>query len=165
MNAADFPSLPLAESVERLTAMPVFLEKVLAAARREDLAVSPGDGLFSLTEHACHLRDLEREGYLVRVQRMLAESRPALAGFDGGAIAAQRDYPSQDAFAAARDFAAARRELVALVAPLTREQLALEGTFGDKRVCFADVVAMMVEHDRGHREEIEQLVDFLARRG
>jgi hypothetical protein len=165
MNASDFPRLPLAESIARLESMPKFLEESLAAARREDLAVSPGEGLFSLTEHACHLRDLEREGYLVRVRRMLAESKPALVGFDGGAIAALRDYPSQDALAAARDFATARRELVALVAPLTREQLALEGTFGDKRVCFADVVAMMVEHDRGHREEIEQLVDFIARRG
>jgi DinB family protein len=164
MNAADFPRLPLAESVARLESMPRFLEDALAAARPGDLAASPGDGLFSLVEHACHLRDLEREGYLVRVRRMLTESKPALAGFDGGAIAAQRDYPSQDGFAAARDFAAARRELVALVAPLTREQLALEGTFGDRPVCFADVVAMMVEHDRGHREEIEQLADFLARR-
>jgi hypothetical protein len=165
MNASDFPRLPLAESIARLEAMPKFLQDTLAAARREDLAVSPGDGLFSLTEHACHLRDLEREGYLVRVHRMLTEARPALVGFDGGAIAAQRDYPSQDGIAAARDFAAARRELVMLVAPLTREQLGLEGTFGDRPVCFADVVAMMVEHDRGHREEIGQLVDFLARRG
>jgi hypothetical protein len=113
-------------------------------------------------EHACHLRDLEREGYLVRARRMLAEREPALAPFDGDAVAAARDYPSQDAFAAARAFAFSRSELVALVAPLTPAELAREGTFGDRRVCFADVIAMMVEHDRGHREEIEQLLAGLA---
>lgn len=161
MNAADFPRLGLAETVERLEAMPELLETLIAAARPEDLGRQPGEGLFSLVEHACHLRDLEREGYLVRVRRMLTETRPALAPFDGAAIAAARDYPSQDAFRAVGDFAAARHELTALIAPLTREQLALEGTFGDRRVCLGDVVAMMVEHDRGHREEIEQLMDFL----
>jgi hypothetical protein len=161
MNAADFPRLGLAETIERLDAMPELLEAAIGAVSPEDLKRHPGEGLFSLVEHACHLRDLEREGYLVRVRRMLAETRPALVPFDGGAIAAARDYPSQDAARAARDFAAARHELTALIAPLTREQLALEGTFGDKRVCLGDVVAMMIEHDRGHREEIEQLMDFL----
>ena len=162
MNLADFTPVALAEAVERLGSMPVFLASVLASVAREDLVRQPAPGEFSLVEHACHLRDLEREGYLVRVRRMLSEHEPALAPFDGDAVAAARDYPAQDAFAAAREFAAARRELLAQVAPLTPAQLAREGTFGERRVCFADVIAMMVEHDRGHRAEIEQL---LARLG
>jgi hypothetical protein len=161
MNAADFPHLGLAETVERLDAMPELLETVISGARPGDLTRQPGEGLFSLVEHACHLRDLEREGYLVRVRRMLSEASPALAPFDGAGIAAARDYPSQDALKAVHDFAAARHELTALVAALTRDELALEGTFGERRVCLGDVVAMIVEHDRGHREEIEQLVDFI----
>jgi uncharacterized damage-inducible protein DinB len=161
MNAADFPRLGLAETVERLDAMPELLETAIAAMSAAELKRQPGEGLFSLVEHACHLRDLEREGYLVRVRRMLTETAPALVPFDGAGIAAARDYPSQDAFQAARDFATARHELTALIAPLTHAQLALEGTFGERRVCLGDVVAMMIEHDRGHREEIEQLLDFL----
>jgi hypothetical protein len=161
MNAADFPQLGLAETVERLDAMPELLETAIGAVSPADLKRQPGEGLFSLVEHACHLRDLEREGYAVRVRRMLSETAPALVPFDGGAIAAARDYPSQDAAQAARDFANARHELTAVIGTLTREQLAREGTFGDRRVCLGDVVAMMVEHDRGHREEIEQLMDFL----
>jgi hypothetical protein len=162
MNAAPFTPVALAEAVGRLGAMPGFLAGALASVARGDLARQPKPGWFSLAEHACHLRDLEREGYLVRARRMLAESEPALAPFDGDAIAAARDYRSQDAFAAAREFAAARAELIALIAPLTPAQLAREGTFGDRRVCFADVIAMMVEHDRGHREEIGQLLSGLA---
>ena len=158
MNAADTPHLPLAESVSRLADMPGFLASSLESVAREDLFRQPSPGEFSLVEHACHLRDLEREGYLVRVRRMLGEKEPALEPFDGGAIAAARAYPGQDAQAAARDFAAARRSLTALIAPLTAAELAREGTFGDRRVCFADVIAMMVEHDRGHREEIEALL-------
>ena len=162
MNAATFTPVALAEAVERLGAMPAFLAGALASAPASELARQPRPGFFSLVEHACHLRDLEREGYLVRVRRMRAEPEPALAPFDGDAVAAVRDYPQQDAFAAAREFAAARAEVVASIATLTPAELAREGTFGDARVCFADVIAMMVEHDRGHREEIEALLAGLG---
>jgi hypothetical protein len=155
---ADFAPVALADAVARLGAMPAFLDAALASAAPSDLLRQPAPGEFSLVEHACHLRDVEREGYLVRVRRMLSEHEPALEPFDGGAIAAVRDYPAQDPVSAARDFAAARREVLALIAPLTQAELAREGTFGERRVCFADVIAMMVEHDRGHRAEIEQLI-------
>ena len=163
MNAADFPRLGFAESIERLSAMPEFLEAALVAAEPEDLRSRPGEGEFSLVEHACHLRDLEREGYLVRVQRMIAESNPELAPFDGTAVAAARNYPAQDARAAAHDFARARRDVVALLAPLTADDLRREASFGGKRICFADLVAMMVEHDREHRAQIEDLMDAIER--
>ena len=161
MLVLETPRLGLAESIERLDAMPEFLEAALAAVDDAEMRVRPGPGEFSLGEHACHLRDLEREGYLVRVRRMLAETAPRLAPFDGDAVAAARDYPSQDGRAAAREFTAAREELVRLITPLTAGELAREGTFGGERVCFADVIAMMVEHDRGHREEIERIMDYL----
>lgn len=163
MKATAFTPVALAEAVSALGSMPSFLAGTLASVPSGDLARQVVPGEFSLVEHACHLRDLEREGYLVRARRMIAESAPALEPFDGGAVAAARDYPRQDAFAAGREFAAARAELLALVAPLSPAQLAREGTFGDRRVCFADVVAMMVEHDRGHREEIERLLAALER--
>ena len=162
MNAAAFTRVELAEAVARLESMPAFLASALASVPAADLARQALPGEFSLVEHACHLRDLEREGCLVRVGRMLSEREPVLEPFDGGAVAAARDYPSQDAFAAARDFAALRAQVVLQVQGLTPELLAREGSFGDRRVCFADVIGMMVEHDRGHREEIGRL---LARLG
>lgn len=158
MKTATFTPVALAEAVERLESMPVFLATALASVATEELVRRPAPGAFSLTEHACHLRDLEREGYLVRIRRMLAETGPALEPFDGDAVAAARDYPSQDAFTAARGFAAARGEGLALIRALTPAQLALEGTFAGERVCFADVISMMVGHDREHREEIERLL-------
>jgi hypothetical protein len=161
MNAADFPHVELANAIERLGSMPEFVLAAVDSASGEERTFRPDAEEFSLVEHACHLRDLEREGYLVRVRRMLAEKAPALAPFDGGAVAAARNYLVQDARIAAQEFAAARRELTALLAPLTPADLALEATFGDGRICFADLIAMMVDHDRGHREEIERLMGAL----
>ena len=158
MNATRFTPVALAEAVSRLGAMPDFVSSALAGVAAAELAWQPKPGEFSLVEHACHLRDVEREAYLVRIQRLLAERAPALEPFDGGAVAAARDYPRQDAFAAIRAFGAARGESLALIARLTPEELAREGTFGDKRVCFADVISMMVAHDGEHRDEMSRLL-------
>src|SRR5262249_61885782 len=92
----------------------------------------PGPGLFSLVEHCCHLRDLEEEGYTLRLRRMLREERPTLDDFDGGAVAARRAYPSQDLQAALRAFLEARRSNVNLLASLEDRALARTGPVGDR---------------------------------
>src|SRR5258708_32685873 len=106
MDASDIPRIGFAEALERLAAMPAFVEAAIEAASGEELAFRPGEeGEFSLVEHACHLRDLEREGYLVRVLRVLAEDTPALDGFDGAAVGGGDGYTSTQARAAARRIA------------------------------------------------------------
>ena len=147
---------------ESLARMPRILEEAVAGADARALARPGPGGTFSLTEQACHLRDLEREGYLVRVRRILAEEDPVLAGFEGDVVARERDYASQDAHAAARDFATARAELVAQLSALDPALEARTGMFGGERITLADLVAMIVEHDRGHREEIEALLEAEA---
>ena len=161
MNAADFPRLGLQDAVARLCEMPGLLDAAIEGRAADELLVRPGEGEFSLVEHACHLRDLEREGYLVRVRRILAEDLPELAPFDGAAVARDRDYLQQSAADAARDFGTARRAVIALLAPLGAAELARAALFDGKRIMLCDVIAMMCDHDRGHREEIDALAKAL----
>ena len=151
--------MTLAETLERLGAMPAFVEAALHEAGEENYGLRPSADGFALVEHACHLRDLEREGYLVRVRRMLSENVPALDDFDGRKVASERDYASQDAHAAAQDFTAARRELLAVVGALTSGDLAREATFGGRRITLAELVGMIDAHDSEHRGEIERILD------
>jgi hypothetical protein len=151
--------MTLTETLERLGAMPAFVEAALHEAGEENFSLRPSPDMFALVEQACHLRDLEREGYLVRVRRILSENRPALDGFDGQAVAAARDYASQDAHAAAQDFAAARRELVAVVGALAPDALRREATFEGRGITLAELLGMIDAHDTGHREEIERILD------
>jgi hypothetical protein len=160
MNSADIPNVPLKEALDVLAEMPHELQRALNGRSPDALKIRRDvGGEFSLVEHACHLRDLEREGYLVRVQRTLAEEEPELQGFPGGTIAEQRDYLSQDAMAAAGDFAAARCDLIKALAALTPAQLARTAVFGGKTLTMAELVDMIVDHDRGHREEIRRLAE------
>ena len=160
-DATDMPRAEWPEALERLGAMPAFLESALNAVSPDDLTSRLAEGEFSLIEQACHLRDLEREGYLVRVRRILAEDVPALEGFDGAAVARERDYLAQDARLAAHEFAAARAEVLGVLSAASPADLAREATFDERRITLRDLVAMMEEHDRGHREEIVHLLEAL----
>jgi hypothetical protein len=150
-------------ALQRVAAMPAFLQAAIDAAPPGALTARGSNGTFALVEQACHLRDLEREGYLVRVRRILAEEAPALEPFLGDVVARERDYLAQDAQRAARDFARARAELVALLAKATPRELARIATFEGERITLAGLVGMIEEHDAGHRAEIEHLRATVAR--
>lgn len=164
MNAHDCPQIDLAHALGEIASMPAFLDGAFASAGPGRLAATPAAGGFSLLEHACHLRDLEAEGYAVRVRRLLEEKQPELAGFDGARIARERDYRSQDARSALAAFTTLREALVARVAGLSGEERCREGRFAGKPVTLEGMVAMMVGHDREHRAEIEQLLEELGAR-
>ena len=151
----------LVESIERLEAMPPFVREAIDGVDRDGLLYRPGPEDFSLVEQVCHLRDLEREGYLLRVRRMLQERGPVLESFDGAAVARDRSYLEQDATLAAQEFAAARRDLVGILSALTEDDLRRAAEFEGRRITMADLVEMILEHDQAHREEIGRLLDDL----
>lgn len=151
----------IAQAIERLESMPGFVAAALESAPPGTLGTRAVQGEFALVEHACHLRDLDRDAYLLRVRRILEEPDPVLEPFHGEVIAAERNYRAQDAHRAAREFAAARRELTALLAAASATELQRRATFGERPITLRGLVAMMEEHDRGHREEIERLLDRL----
>ena len=81
-------------------ALLVTLESTAALLSRAAATLSPAEarrrpaaGGFSLVENVWHLADLEREGYAVRIRRILGETNPALLNFDGDRIARERGVP------------------------------------------------------------------------
>src|SRR5919202_3497218 len=91
------------DAVRRLT------DELSADAAR----VKPTAKEFSALEQVCHLRDIEREGYGVRLRRLLAEDSPTLADIDGARLALERDYQRQDLACALAEFTEARRGNIA----------------------------------------------------
>ena len=146
-----------------------FLEETPALVRRmtdglgaEELRRKPAAEAFSFVEHACHLRDIEREGYGERIRKLLLETRPALADIDGGRLARERRYNEQDFGEGLSAFERARGENVSALRALPPEELKRAGTFeGAGEITLGKLVAMMCEHDRAHREEIASLRETL----
>ena len=149
--------------LQRLASMPRFLadcfEGLSAAA-----AKTPGPaGSFSPVEHCWHLADLEAEGFGVRIRRLRDEVFPQLPDFDGGRVAAERQYRMQSLLAGIEAFRNARESSLRAIrdiGPTEWERRGVQEGVGAIMLC--DLPHMMVEHDDAHRVEIE---NWLRTRG
>ena len=122
---------------------------------------TPGpDAGWSATEIACHLRDVEREVNLPRLEAVLTQDDPFLPASDPDQWATPRDYPSQSGIAALRDFTAARQGLLAHLRALGPEALrrpARHALLGPTRL--HELMAIVAEHDVLH---LRQLLDVIG---
>ncbi len=147
-----------------LAAMPAHFVEIAAAIAPTQWKTRAKNGNFSLQEHACHLRDIEIEGYRARLERMLAETRPALADINGAALARARDYHRQDLAKAQAVFAAVRADVVQRLRSLSPEERARTGILeGVGEISVDRLVAKMLEHDAEHLADLNQLRRDLSR--
>jgi len=151
--ADDFP-----RAIATLAAMPARVADRVAAFPDAERTTRPGTGGFSLVEHVCHLRDIDTEGYRVRIDRILAESSPLLPDIDGARLAAERDYERADLPRALGDFFAARAAIVDRLRRLSVDERRRSGRMeGAGDVTLDDVIAMMLAHDAEHVDELAEL--------
>jgi len=155
-----------AAGLKALSAMPGRLEAAAESVPAKLWTTPDENGGFSFVEHACHLRDIDAEGFLVRIGRMLSETKPALPDIDGARLAAERDYLAQDFQTAVREFARARADLVRRLEALTpAEHLRIGVLEGVGEISIDALVAKILEHDDEHRRDFEALRSQLSDRG
>jgi hypothetical protein len=110
---------------------------------------------FSALENVCHLRDIEIEGYEVRINRILDQENPSLPDVDGSRLAIERDYNSQNLAKALQDFESARKRNTERLSSLNPEQFDRNGTMeGVGPVTIRKLIEMMREHDEDHLQEL-----------
>ena len=147
-------------------ALLVTLESTAAVLSRAAAALSPAEarrrpaaGGFSLVENVWHLADLEREGYGLRIRRILSESNPALLNFDGDRMARERSYQERDVDRGIVLFARARAQNLEALRKLSRADWKRSGSQeGVGCVGLDDMPRMMAEHDRSHGTDIANLI-------
>lgn len=145
----------IAEVLDKLANTPGEIEKLLHGLSVEQLTTRLSPEEFSAAEHVCHLRDIDTEGYSVRIQRMLAELNPQLEDVEGARLAAERDYNSEDIVTAWRSFAEIRKQIVATLRGLDQVELNRTGVLvGVGQITVSELVSMMQEHDASHLEEM-----------
>jgi len=117
---------------------------------------TPGpDGGWSATEIVCHLRDVEREVNLPRLEAVLTQDNPFLPASDPDQWAAPRDYRSQSGVVAVQDFTAARQGLLTRLSALTPEawqRPARHALLGPTRL--HELMAIVAEHDVLHLRQL-----------
>jgi hypothetical protein len=145
------------EIIDELASMPDALERVFAHVPAEAREWEPEswDGFpgetFSASGQVCHVRDIEIDGYRVRIARLLKEERPLLVSIDSYALARERRYGEQDPIAALSDFRKARTETVETLRSLRSVDWSRRGRFeGYGPVTLAGLVHFLRSHDQQH---------------
>lgn len=153
MTGEEFRALMLS-----LEEMPQRVGQLVQGLGEGERVWKPTASEFSATENVCHLRDIEEEGYSVRIKKLMEESEPFLNDLDGARLARERDYNSQNLVDALERFASARLGNVAALRTLPPGGLERKGTFeGSGSITLGQLLLMMREHDEGHIKELESL--------
>src|ERR1019366_8164689 len=138
---------------------PTARKEALRGIPRKLLLFTPAPGKWSILEILCHMRDMEREAYLERYTRILADTEPRLPDLKAAAFASERDYRGQKAGDVLRDWARLRRESLRLLRKAKPEQWRRAGiheTAG--RLTIDDlVVRHAVGNDAAHLAQIDAI--------
>ena len=154
MNETEFDEL-----LTWLAETPDILKRSVLGLSDAQLRERPGVDEFSLVEQFCHLRDIEMDGYLLRIGRILNEDHPQLPDLDGSRLAVERRYLSQDPIAALAEFTAVRTANVDRLRGTTPDQRERSGELeGTGNVTLSRLTQMMREHDTVHRGEVAAIV-------
>jgi len=138
-----------------LRTTPAALLHACRGKQASDLSVRPAESEWSPGEVLCHLRDVEREVFLPRLQRVTREENPFLSGRDTDRWAEERRYVEQDGLQAVQDFTQTRKEQLALLEGLKPEEWSLSARhaiFGPTRL--HELVNITAGHDRLHIRQV-----------
>ncbi|NOT34400.1 MAG: hypothetical protein HOP12_09545 [Candidatus Eisenbacteria bacterium] len=142
--------------VTRLAEAPKRVESLRARTTETHRWTSPpGPDRWSAAMVLAHLRDVDREVFRPRVERMLTEVEPEIENQDAAAWAVERGYAATGPFAALSAWGLEREALVARLWPLRREalgRLAWHSVRGP--VTLGDMVRNWVEHDASHLRQL-----------
>lgn len=127
----------------------------VATTRRDP---SDGDKGWTVLEVVCHLRDFDRI-FRSRARQMLAESEPALQGYDHERMAVEFHYNDQDLRTALAELHLSRMETAALFEELQGEQWERSGIHPERgRFTMDDALMQVGLHDMLHIEQITRIL-------
>jgi len=135
------------------------LKAALGGVPRKLLMWRPAPGKWSIHEIVCHMRDAERDGYLYRYRKILAEANPILPDVDGDKLALERQYGRMNLREVVRDWRAARKEVLAVLKKIRGEQWQRAGTHESLGPMSSEVVLkrQALGNDEAHLGQIENI--------
>ena len=154
------PAAQLAVLRSTPAALDLLCRNLPEAAWRQRPAIAE----WSITEIICHLRDVDLEVNLQRVELLLSKEKPFLPGQDTDPWAEQRKYNEQDGPNALLRFIAARSQLLnrlEALSPQDWQRPARHAIFGPTTLL--EIITIITAHDRLHLRQISQALQVSSR--
>jgi FMN phosphatase YigB (HAD superfamily) len=119
----------------------------------------PDENTWQATEIICHLRDVDREVHLPRMEMIRDIQNPFLSAINADPWAVERDYAKQDGREALVEFIQARKELLSLTASLPEivgEKEIRHTIFGPMKL--EEILRIAARHDSLHVQQLHSLI-------
>ena len=121
---------------------------------------------FPALEQLCHIRDIEIDGYHVRLVRTLKEDTPFLPGVDGDRLRIERAYAEAHAPDVLRAIRIAREETLEVLGTISLSQWSRTAEFEDYgRTTLRGLVHYLCSHDLQHLAGLQWLCGQIASNG
>jgi hypothetical protein len=157
------------QTITDLAAMPDQIEALFAQvpAARLNWVPDTWQGIpgerFTALGQACHLRDIEVDGYHQRFGRTLKEERPDLVSIDSYELAAARHYDSADLNTVLVAFRKGRAETVAMLRTASSSDWERKATFAEYgEVTLRGLAHILRSHDLQHLACLHWLLSKIA---
>jgi hypothetical protein len=150
-------------TIETLLEFPALLQLAVEQTPEALWQTRGRDGAFALVEQACHLADLEHEGFCFRIERILDETDPLLPDFPGAEMARLRHYIDRPLPHALARFRTTREANVARLRNVHGDEWSRRGIQeGIGEVTLVQMPELMLLHDISHAHELLTLLPELG---
>jgi hypothetical protein len=146
--------------IDRLEQTPERVRSLIEGRSEEDLSFKPAPDAFSLRENLLHLRDIDVEGYEIRIVGILTDRLAEFPDIDGAALARERNYNARPVAPALEDFAASRGRSITRLRAMQPADLKRTGRIGMRVVTMEMLLQDWMRHDSEHLAEMTHLTVF-----
>jgi len=157
---------PISATLAQMYATPAGLHELVRVLPSESWAVKPAPEEWNLTEIFCHLRDVECDVNIPRLDMLDQASNPFIAAQDTDRWAKERGYDRQNGRLAMDEFTRARTKVLDRISEFTEKEWGQgirHAIFGPTTVqelfCFA------ATHDRLHVQQAYELTAHIQAGG
>lgn len=161
--AAPMDYLEWEQRLDSLREGPDWMERQLSLFGAAAFRQRPAPKRWSALEVACHLRDVDRDIHLPRIERVLAEEFPALADIAAGDWAETRRWNDEEpvkALTTARTVRATLVRRIESLRPSDWQRALVHPRRGPQTL--ADFVRFASEHDLSHRRQVRDALGVFA---
>jgi FMN phosphatase YigB (HAD superfamily) len=134
-----------------LKSTPAAVETLSASLDDQAWKQKPAANEWCLAEIVAHLRDVDREVNLPRLEKVCQEENPFLPGVDTDPWASERQYFLENGLTARQEFLSARTKLLDMISVLSEtgwKRIARHAIFGPTNI--SELVGIIATHDQLH---------------
>jgi len=146
-----------------LNSTPAALETLTKVVNYELWSKKPEPSEWALNEILCHMRDVDREVNLPRIQRVISEADAFIPGIETDTWAEEMDYLHQSGPFALQDFLKTRLLIMDHLKqmPLATWNKSLRhAIFGP--TSFHELIGFIVTHDQNHVAQVKKAIQMLG---